>query len=158
VPPTSTPTPALLIVNINFQPPSAPIPGGYLPDYGDTYAARNGYTYGWNMDHTDVVRQRGANPDLRLDTLSHFHAGGVWQIAVPPGNYSVTISIGDATTPSQHTINVEGVNYWASVSLSADQFLQQTQIVTVSDGQLTIDQGGAAEKKTRINYVEIAQQ
>jgi hypothetical protein len=148
---------ALFAAKINFEPVGT-TPAGYQPDSGDIYAGRgNGLTYGWNISHTDVVRTRGMNPDPRLDTLCHFHAGGKWEIAVPNGKYNVFVSVGDPSAGSPQTINVEGVNYWTALALNSNQFAQQTKTVTVSDGKLTIDQGAAPDKSTRINYVEITQ-
>ncbi len=142
---------------INFQPAGAAVPAGYLPDAGAVFADRgNGWAYGWNADHSDVTRERGINADRRLDTLCHFHAGGKWEIAAPNGSYAVTLGVGDAGFESTHTVNVEGVGYWSGLPLAANQFAKLTKTVTVADGRLTIDQGSAADKATRINYVEIA--
>ena len=54
-------------------------------------------------------------------------------------------------------MNVEGVNYWTSTALGVNRFLAMTKTVAVSDGKLTIDQGGGSEMATRICYVEITQ-
>ena len=41
---------------INFQPATAPVPFGFVPDTGAVYADRgNGYTYGWNTPNTSAV-------------------------------------------------------------------------------------------------------
>ncbi len=145
-------------LKINFQPAGAPVPGGYLADAGAVYGDRgNGRTYGWSADHSDLTRKRGINADEKLDTLCHFHAGGKWELAVPNGNYSVTVSVGDAGYPSTHTVNVEGTGYWSGLSLGANQFAKLTKVVSVIDGRLTVDQGEAAEKATRVNYVEVAE-
>jgi hypothetical protein len=143
-------------VYVNFQESSAAVPSGYLPDSGNVFGNRgNGYQYGWSSDHTDLDRDRNVNADQRLDTLLHFHAGQSWEIALPNGAYSVTASIGDAGNPSTHTLNVEGVSFWQNEALGSNKFRQRTQLVIVSDGRLTLDVGGAAEKATRINYLEI---
>ncbi|MCA9240230.1 MAG: NPCBM/NEW2 domain-containing protein, partial [Planctomycetales bacterium] len=145
------------LVDINFQLAVAPTPGGYLADSGQQYGDRgNGWSYGWSSDHTDVSRDRDINPDQLLDTLLHFHANADWEIEVPNGEYLVTVSIGDAGFVSDHTLNVEGQNYWAAEHLEANQFATQTQRVTVSDGRLTLDSGAAGDKATRINYLRIA--
>ena len=143
-------------ISINFQEDTAAIPAGYLKDAGHVFGNRgNGFSYGWSSDHTDLDRDRNINPDQRLDTLLHFHAGQNWEIALPNGTYEVTTSIGDAGNVSTHTLNVEGVPYWTNQSLVANQFLKQTQLVTVSDGRLTLDMGTAPEKATRINFIAI---
>ncbi|TWT78329.1 Quinoprotein glucose dehydrogenase B precursor [Posidoniimonas polymericola] len=145
------------VVNLNFQPAGAEVPAGDLADTGAVFGDRgNGWTYGWQTDHTDLSRDRDVNADQRLDTLVHFHAGQDWEIALPNGQYLVTASVGDAGFPSTHTLNVEGLNFWTAEALAADEFAVQTRLVTVSDGRLTLDQGDAADKATRINYLEIA--
>jgi lysophospholipase L1-like esterase len=149
-------SPSSFTVKINFQLAGAPIPAGYLADTGAVFGPRNGLSYGWNRNHGDVTRDRNINPDQRLDTLSHFHAGGFWQIELPNGTYSVTASVGDAQFASTHTLNVEGISYWNARALAANQFLNMTRSVTVADGRLNVDQGSAGEMSTRINYLEIA--
>ncbi|QDV74348.1 NPCBM/NEW2 domain-containing protein [Botrimarina mediterranea] len=145
------------LVNINFQVAGVAAPGGYLADTGLPYADHGaGWSYGWSSDHTDVSRDRDANTDPLLDTLVHFHAGGVWEIEVPNGEYLVTASVGDAGFPSNHTLNVEGTGYWAGQPLDANEFAETTRLVVVNDGRLTLDAGAAADKETRINFLEIA--
>ena len=141
---------------VNFQLGGAAEPTRYAPDTGEVYGDRgNGLFYGWSSDHTDVSRDRGINADQRLDTLIHFHQGQTWELALSDGLYEVTASIGDAQHTSTHTLNVEGTNYWNAVLLSPDNFLTQSQTVSVSDGRLTLDQGAAGEKATRIDYVQV---
>jgi hypothetical protein len=144
-------------IRINFQLAGAPTPAGYVPDTGLTFGTRDGLSFGWNISHTDVTRDRNINANQLLDTLCHFHAGGVWEIALPSGTYNVLASIGDAQNASTHTLIVEGVTYWSARALSANQFLSNTSAVTVSDGRLTLTQGSAVDKATRINYIEISQ-
>jgi glucose/arabinose dehydrogenase len=141
---------------VNFQLAGAPTPARYLVDSGQIYGARpSGLFYGWSTDHTDQSRDRGANPDQRLDTLIHFELNQKWEFGLPNGTYEVTASIGDPSNASTHTLNVEGVNYWDAAPLTANNFLQKTMTVTVSDGRLTLDQGSALDKATRINFVHI---
>lgn len=145
------------LVDVNFQLDGTPIPSGYLEDTGLVFADRdNGWSYGWSSDHTDVSRDRDVNSDQRLDTLVHFHGGAEWEISLPNGVYEVTASIGDAGFPSDHTLNVEGLSYWSDTALAADEFATRTELVSVTDGRLTLDQGAAVDKATRINYLRIA--
>ncbi|HEX2873475.1 MAG TPA: PQQ-dependent sugar dehydrogenase [Polyangiaceae bacterium] len=144
-------------IRINFQLAGAPTPAGYIADTGLTFGARNGLSFGWNVAHTDVTRDRNVNASQLLDTLCHFHAGGLWELALPNGSYNVLASIGDAANPSTHTLVVEGVTYWSARALNGNQFLSATNAVTVADGRLTLSQASAIEKATRINYLEISQ-
>ncbi len=141
---------------VNFQLAGATVPTRYLPDVGQVFGDRGGgLFYGWSSDHTDVSRDRGVQPDQRLDTLIHFHQNQKWEFALPNGLYEVAVSIGDPQFGSTHTLNVEGVNYWSAVALSPGSFLTLTQQVSVSDGRLTLDQGSAGNMATRINYVHV---
>jgi arabinan endo-1,5-alpha-L-arabinosidase len=142
-------------LKINFQPATVAVPSGYVADVGALYGAQGNYTYGWNINHTDLVRVRGVNVSPVLDTLVHMHEGGSWELALTNGNYQVTVGIGDASFTSTHTINVEGVSYWNAVALSAGQFLNKSQIVSVVDGRLTLNNGVSSEKQTRLNFIEI---
>jgi glucose/arabinose dehydrogenase len=144
-------------IRINYQLAGAATPSGYLADTGLLFGDRGGgRSYGWNVDTTDVCRDRGVNSNQLLDTLCHFHSGAAWELALPNGTYNVLVSIGDPSFASTHTVIVEGTTYWNALSLAANQFGSTTRAVTVSDGRLTITQGGAADKSTRINYVEVS--
>lgn len=149
--------PTTFPIRVNFQLAGAPTPTGYVADTGVVFGSRGGgLSYGWSADHTDVCRDRNRVTDQLLDTLCHFHAGARWEIAVPNGTYSVKASIGDGEFPSTHTLTGEGVAFWNGTALSAGQFLNATRTVVVSDGRLTFTQGAAADKSTRINYIEIS--
>lgn len=172
-----------LDLKINFQSETAPVPDGYLRDFGEPFGERtganqgDGLSYGWVEPGThtpiDLVgngRDREILDDQRLDTLMHMEipeeneggvvATGAWEIAIPNGVYEVTVAVGDpavGTAPESHTINVEGVNaidgFGTSPTAGPDN-TSATVTVTVSDGTLTIDSIGGTN--TKINYVEIA--
>ncbi len=112
----------------NFQSETAPVPSGYLRDFGQPYGARNGanqgsgLNYGWVDDETfaplNLVgngRDRDLNDDQRLDTLMHMDlppnsdggtlADGSWELAIADGTYQVVVSVGDpqnGTAPETH--------------------------------------------------------
>lgn len=145
------------LIRVNFQPSSTRTPAGYLAESGSLYGAKScGLSYGWNISHSDCPSERMINTDKRLDTLMQFHIGGYWEIGLPNGLYDVTVAIGDASSSTINTINVEGAPYWNNQSLSANVFATKTMTVSVSDGRLTIDQGSGGEKQTRICYVIIS--
>lgn len=143
------------VYQVNFQLAGATVPTRYLPDTGLVYGDRGGVFYGWSSDHTSVSRERLANADQRLDTLIHFHQNQKWELGLPNGTYEVTVSIGDPSFASTHTLNVEGVNYWNAVPLAVNEFRKMTVQIAVADGRLTLDQGAAGEMATRINYVQV---
>ena len=86
-------------IKINFQSAGAPIPEGYLPDYGEEFSDRgNGWSYGWNQNMTGQTRDRNnaAAPDQRYDTIVHFRSlGAIWEIELPNGTYNLFIVCGD---------------------------------------------------------------
>lgn len=139
-------------IKINFQPASAPVPAGYEVDDGSIYDGIRGY--GWNRDHTDVVRDRNINSDQRLDTLILVHENSHWEVDVPDGTYSVEYGVGDPGLRSKYFLEIEDMVIVDDVKLDRDKFIQDTKIVAVSDGKLTVG-GGAVEKNTRINYLVI---
>jgi glucose/arabinose dehydrogenase len=141
---------------VNFQNDEATLPTHYLRDIGEVFGDRgNGLSYGWSADHTDQARERSANADQRLDTLIHIEAGQNWEFALDNGSYQVTVTVGDpANNDGLHTINVEGINFW-NAAPDTNGAMTLTKTVTVGDGRLTIDQGAAANKATRIDYVHI---
>jgi hypothetical protein len=142
-------------VRVNYQLSGSNRVCGYKPDYGESYGPRNNAEYGWNFSHEDTTRDREVRNEQRLDTLAHFHAGGVWELKIRKGLHEVTVSVGDASYSSDYTLNVEGVNFWKDTHLEADEFRQITRQVNVTDGRLTLDQGTAYEKATRINYITV---
>ena len=59
-------------VKINFQTQGAPIPAGYLRDYGQVFGDRgNGFSYGWDRDKSADTRAKNIS-DPRWNTLIHF--------------------------------------------------------------------------------------
>jgi len=144
------------LVKINFQPAGAS-PTGYLPDTGAVFGNRgNGWSYGWSSDHSSMSRFRNTGLPLEVDTLISFQAGASWEIAIPNGTYKVAMSIGDSCGESTNTLNAETVNFWTSQYLASNQFRSMMQVVTVSDGRLTLNVGSAPTWATRINYIKIA--
>jgi hypothetical protein len=98
----------------------------------------------------------GSNPRLSKTP-------GAFEVAVPCGTYSVTVSVGDSAWSSLkrkpgdvsiNRINVEGVNAIAGfVPTDANKFATATKTVTVCDGRLTIDAIGGTN--TRLNYIDV---
>src|SRR5262249_9214117 len=103
--PVSATTPILDGARINFQPASAPVPPGYLPDTGQVYAEQtNGFTYGWSSSRSSSAVDRNAtnSPDQRYDTYisTGTSTSTRWELAVPNGIYNVWLVAGDPTSTS----------------------------------------------------------
>lgn len=140
---------------INFQNAGAPVPIGYLADTGARFSQQNGLEYGWDSVHTELGRDRNVISDQRQDTFIRMIAGAKWEITVPNGGYDLLISVGDATEVSTNTLHVEDTTVWNAFACAAGNFQVKTLRVTVTDGRLTLDNIGAADRATALNYIEI---
>lgn len=166
------------VIRVNFQSPEAPVPEGFLADFGEPYGPRTGpgqgrgLTYGWVHEGTtepvNVIgqgRDRDVIEDQRVDTLIHMEGWdpalgktvpAAWEIAVPNGRYAVSVSVGDQTRNSTNTINVEGLTAIKDFRGTPTEDHQENTVdVTVADGRLTIDSIGGAN--TKINYAVVSQ-
>ncbi|MGQ0600156.1 MAG: apiosidase-like domain-containing protein [Anaerolineales bacterium] len=156
---SATPGPAGA-VKINFQTAGSITPLGYLPDAGQSFGDRgNGHSYGWNADNTANARDREypSSPDQRYDTLNHMQLGGAftWELAVPSGSYSVRVVAGDpGYYDTVYRIAVEGRLAVDGTSTASSRWLEGTVQVTVTDGRLTVSNGGGATFN-KIAFIEI---
>lgn len=151
-------------VNVNFQEDVAPVPDDYIPDFGETYGSRNGYTYGWNTDHTEMTVTHatyeesvggyvyGEDPE---DSYIRFENGGFWEMEVDNGYYDVEVTVGDAVYGSENTVFVEGVSFFEDLELDPGEWEREAQTVQVSDGRITLNQGGAFAAQTALASVRI---
>ena len=178
--------PAALNVNVNYGTSTMAATPGYVNDSGQAYGARTGanqgtgMTYGWvtpgthtPLDMSGNGRKRNILSDLKSDTVVYMQAPdsaqpfvgtdayGAWEMAVPNGSYSVTVTAGDplytSPNPTDH-INVEGVSAFAPYVESgaggtSTRRITGTVLVTVTDGILTIDATGGIN--THIDYISI---
>ncbi|OOB92252.1 hypothetical protein B0T42_01120 [Rathayibacter sp. VKM Ac-2630] len=178
--PTTPPTGATS-VKVRFATATSTPPTGYLADWGQPYGARtsagqgSGRSYGWVRDGTSTAfdltkngRLRTGTPttDTRLTGLMHMDwrggtsgttGAGSWEMAVPNGLYSVTISVGDAGNyfDSVNQVSIENQNAVARIVPSdEDRFRTAARTVQVSDGRLTLSPRGGTN--TKINFVEVA--
>lgn len=142
-------------IRIQFLPTAAATNEAYLPDHGETYDNRNGYTYGWNIDHTSHTVSGSVYEDPALLTSSvRMQAGSVWEIALPSGSYDIEISVGDAVYGSTNTLQVESVVFWDHVTLSAGEHAIGKKRIQLSDGKLTV-RGDTVQSGTSIQWIAI---
>jgi N-acetylneuraminic acid mutarotase len=146
---------------VNFQPPGAAVPAGYLADEGAVFGDRgNGLSYGWDVLNTAYARDRNAanSPDQRYDTFNSMQrsgAGSVWEIAVPNGSYSVHVVAGDPSAyDSTYAVNVEGVLVVSGHPTGTVKWFEGTRTVTVSDGRLTLT-NAAGSANNKVCFVDI---
>ncbi len=150
-------------IKINFQSPGAPIPDGYLPEYGDPFGEHDsGWNYGWDQNIRSGARDRNSPnaPDQRYDTINHLQqAGGdkIWEIEVPNGTYNIFLVCGDPSyTDQTNNFDVEGIiledpDGQAGTDFDFDEF---NVTVEVTDGRLTIQPATGADN-CKICFVDI---
>ncbi|MDB5325009.1 MAG: N-acetylneuraminic acid mutarotase [Phycisphaerales bacterium] len=147
-------------VTVDFQPAGVATQAGMIADVGSTYAARNGYTYGWDKTNTSLARDRNASisPNQAYDTfntlLDSAGAARTWQIAVPNGKYNVRIVSGDATSTMSPVVKAEGITVISGVTTSSNHWIDATKSVTVADGKLTLT-NGSTSSKSAVCFVQI---
>jgi hypothetical protein len=141
-------------VNISFQPASFPLQSGFKGDFGQVFGARgNGYSYGWNVDHT--ARTFAYSPLPGLETIYGAQwslikmlpdSSTSWEIALANGTYDVSILAAGYQCQGQlQQIAAEGVLVVnATPGWDYDTWVGGTQTVSVSDGRLTVTNGPSA--------------
>jgi hypothetical protein len=141
-------------ISIQFGVPAAPAGGAYIPDYGELYGERNGYTYGWNFDHTSYSVGEAVYGSSISSSSIVIQPGGQWEIALPSGGYEVEISVGNAVYGSVNTLQVEDVVFWDQFVIAAGDRDTMKKRVQVKDGKLTL-KGDAASPFTSIHALSI---
>ena len=142
-------------IAINFQPTNVSVPTGYQKDDGSIYTGTRGY--GWT---TPVNTQdRSVQADQRLDTFILFNTGTTvtWNHDLSNGDYLVSLSSGDPSfAQGPHDIRVEGTPVIKNQTTGKNQFLTITDhLVTVDDGQLTVQLTRTDSSTTLLNYLII---
>ena len=166
--------PVAATIRVNFSDVGTPAPAGYLRDYGLGYAAQGDQAYGWVTSGTAtplslVGNGRNRTPDEGQDvvsaTLMHLQYGdtggdkgptdeGAWEIALPSGNYRVTLNAGDLlpenTDGTRYVINAEGTELINQLAVQGSaNNISATGVVAVTDGRLTLDASGGFNTKLR---------
>jgi hypothetical protein len=174
---------------MNMQPNNAPVPSPYAKEIGNAFSSAVGY--GWvrqdslgNATPTPLDLSANTIDRDKTDTDSYSQqqdtllfmqyptdgfkrkpdrTPGAWQMEVPCGTYTVTVSVGDSRyrpnsrdpgDSSVNQIDIEGRTAISGfVRTSTTRFMTATRTVPVCDGRLTIDAIGGTN--TKLNYVEV---
>ncbi len=120
----------------------------YEQDQGELFADRGkGLHYGWAEDkRSDVVDADAAtSPDERYDSGVAMEAGDVWELALEPGFYRVSVTAGNPTRSSstQHLL-VEGQEVLNASPNAQWPWLGAAVVVEVTDGRLSVEAGANA--------------
>ena len=128
---------------MNFQPPTAAVPTGYLKDDGAVYTASRGY--GWTTPPS--TRNRNVQPDQQLDNFVFVgpNSTATWRYDLADGDYRISLASGDASfSQGPHMIAVEGNTVIVHVTTQPNEFLTVTDhLATVTDGSLSTTVGGS---------------
>jgi len=150
-------------ININFQPESNADLLDYFTDSGQRYSLHeNGYTYGWDEDISYTTRNRNSSrsADERFDTLIHMQLprdaiDAVWEIALPDGNYQIRLVAGDPSyLDGRYQIMAEGIPIIDGIPDTSQYWFDETRIVSVNDGRLTLSSGLDA-LSNKLSFIEI---
>lgn len=159
VPDVPQPPAPALEYKINFQPPSAPVPAGYLPDSRRHFDGERGY--GWIQGPASMGSRDRNVVDSSLgqiyDTMVHVKPTSIWEISVPNGTYSVTICNGDASfARGVQNVQAEGVTVIDNVVISSSsRWVERTALVPVTDGKLTVTFAGS-DSPARLCWLRVA--
>ena len=150
-------------VNISFQPANFTLQSGFKGDIGQTFGNRgNGYSYGWNVDHTSRTFAYSPLPGYETIWGAQWSlikmlpdSSTSWEIALPNGTYNVSILAAGYQCQGQlQQIAAEGVLVVnGTAGWDYDTYVGGTQTVSVSDGRLTVTNGPTAE----LNCIDLIQ-
>jgi hypothetical protein len=102
---------------------------------GDVYSAANGY--GFDFDSKVIAIDRGGK-DLLKDDLVKSDLPFYFSVAVPEGNYKITVTMGDAKEASLSTIKAESRRLMLeNVKTDAGKYVTKTFIVNVKNRNIT---------------------
>lgn len=168
-------------LDIRFQSPVLPVAKGTLPDYGEVYGDRNGYTYGWSFDHTaslvtsvaesvyapsgissvkegtdslDSTSVAGSVYSLVPQASIPVLANGIWEVALPNGTYQVSVSVGSAVYETDNTLYLENTALWEHKVLLAGEQDSVQKKISIKDGKLTL-RGNESSSPTYLNRITI---
>lgn len=136
-------------IYINFQSTAASVPEGYIADYGELYGMRGGYTFGWNKDHAAGGVLWENQQDASLATGITMDSDSIWELQLYNGIYEVTLGV-YAEEDKTIGLIVEDTSYWSHQPLAANEVLEKTYLIEVTDGRLTLK---AETEDTIISYL-----
>lgn len=147
---------------VNFQPLNNINVPGYLIDHGAAFGIQNsGYAYGWSQaNNNSAYYNTNQAIDQRYSTLLYMQDKTVnytWEMELPNGTYVVHLVAGDPlSTDGDYRIAAEGVTAINGIPISTLRALENTVVVTVTDGRLTLS-NLPNSVYNRLNFVEIIQ-
>jgi fibronectin type 3 domain-containing protein len=126
----------------DFGTGSSPVADGYTAVGAIGYSAERGYGFADPSRVTEVDRATG--DALRGDFVAV--AGTSFVVDLPNGDYTVALVAGDAAEASEIAITAEKRAKVQVTAKPAGEYLAMTFPISLVDGQLNLDFGGAAAK------------
>jgi hypothetical protein len=156
--PTSTATSAFASArDFDFGTATSPLAYGWARVTKDTVFTAG--AYGWTSTSSLLDLDRGA-PNNRWRDFVYSSANKTFQVALPDGIYTVTVTMGDYTTArDQMVVKVGGVTKLGPVDTAAGSFdYNHPFTVTVSGGILALDfsDAGGTDPDWVVNEVNIS--
>ena len=140
---------------IDFRATYAGVESNYTADVGKAFAWQGNYQYGWNADNTSQTRNRADTGRLQSFAYLGGSAASTWEIAVPNGQYDVSVTAGDPGEASSHYgVNVEGTTVVNETPTWSDLYADGSARVTVSDGKLTVT-SAAGSWNNKLDSIQI---
>lgn len=141
----------------SFAGGGTPAAGGFQIDRGHVFDQRTGF--GWRRDISTSHRKRGQVDEEYRDTFLFTRSHDVWELAVPDGNYEVTVCVGDSGfEQTGQNVTVEGSAILRNVRTHAGEWREATRSVAVRDGRLTVEIGlPGSSTNTCLNWIRVMQ-
>lgn len=128
-------------VAVNFQPTSATIPAGFVPDTGKVFAARgNDLSYGWDIDRSNQTRDDNwlvAYGSEQGVTRIRAGNGATWRMTVPNGMYTVTAHTGASEENSNALLRFNG-EILLDRNIGNHDYAEGSLTLPVSNGEVVI--------------------
>lgn len=147
--------------DVNFQPWHTRAEPGAITDIGFPYRVNSDLGYGWNhWKANDMVQRATRTAERSMASYVQFDGAAneedVWEIDVPNGTYSVTLTAGDTLeVDSVYAFDVEGTAALRANPTWDRKFITNTVTVEVTDGRLTVTAGeGAYNNKLNSLHIE----
>ncbi len=126
------------VAAISFAAAGTSVPKSWILDSGAPWTDSSGR--GWTRDISVSNRHRQAMGNPLLDTFLFTRSHDVFEYALEPGRYSVTVCIGD----SEHeqfgqNVTIEGIQ--VATDVTTPMFEEFTAEMDIRDGRLTIEIG-----------------
>lgn len=126
---------------------------GFTNDHGRVASSKS--HHGWQQSIEQNQRKRNHYSEAIRDTFLFTRSHDIWELQLPPGEYAVTVCIGDSGHEQVgQNVTIEGEAALRNVTTPAGQFLEKSCNVKVDDGHLTIEIGlPGATTNTCLNWL-----